>query len=108
MKVNIDEEAVVKAYEVEKKSTYVIADEHHTHANTIRRILLRQGCLLRNRDEAQKIALLQGRHPHPTRGRKRSRQTRKLIGKTLREFWKNQRGRGSLSQEVGQEDISTN
>lgn len=49
------------------RSTYEVAEELGCYANLVRRALFHHGIPLRDRSEAQKVALVTGRHKHPTR-----------------------------------------
>lgn len=84
----ISEDAVIKMYDEEDKSTYQIAEELNTYPNKIRRILLKYGKELRSRSEAQKNALQEGRVDHPTKGRKRSQEEKIKISASLSDYWK--------------------
>lgn len=84
----ISEDAVIKMYDEEDKSTYQIAEELNTYPNKIRRILLKYGKELRTRSEAQKNALQEGRIEHPTKGRKRSQEEKIKISASLSDYWK--------------------
>lgn len=84
----ISEDAVIKMYDEEDKSTYQIAEELNTYPNKIRRILLKYGKELRSRSEAQKNALQEGRIEHPTKGRKRSQEEKIKISASLSDYWK--------------------
>ena len=74
------EEQVIKMYNDENKSTYEIAKELNTYPNKIRRTLIKNGCQLKDKSEAQKTALAEGRSSHPTKGRKRSNKERVKMG----------------------------
>ncbi len=76
-------EYLLQEYIIKKLSTYEIADETKTYANLIRRALLFHKIELRDHQQAQKQALKNKRHPHPTKGKPRSIETRKKIGQTI-------------------------
>jgi|TARA_R110000744_G_scaffold156310_1_gene271879 very-short-patch-repair endonuclease len=81
------EEQVIKMYNDENKSTYEIAKELNTYPNKIRRTLIKNGCQLKDKSEAQKTALAEGRSSHPTKGRKRSNKERVKISSSLVNYW---------------------
>jgi very-short-patch-repair endonuclease len=78
---------ILNAYETENKSPGIIAKELNTYTNKIRRALLSYGKELRGKSEAQKIALESGRSEHPTKGKKRSEETKIKISENLAEYW---------------------
>ena len=65
--MEIDEAYVIQQYQ-ENNSTYSIAKELHTYPKKIERILKKNGYSLRNKSEAQALALKSGRSKHPTEG----------------------------------------
>jgi very-short-patch-repair endonuclease len=81
------EDDVVRLYNKEDKSTYEIADLLDTYPNKIRRILKKHGYELKNRSEAQKNALQNGRTEHPTKGKQRSYDEKLKISSKLCEYW---------------------
>ena len=80
---------VLRMYRDENKSTYEIAEALNTYPNKIRRTLLKHGCELKDRSEAQRNALKKGRIDHPTAGRKRSYEERLKISAALDQYWGN-------------------
>jgi very-short-patch-repair endonuclease len=82
----INEVEVLKLYD-DGYSTQAIAAEFDTYPNKIRRILVRNGKKLRDRGEAQKIALEQGRSVHPTKGTKRSDAVKTKISEASHKHW---------------------
>ena len=88
MSKKIDEDYVIEQYN-NNKSTYTIAAELNTYPNKINRILKRKGCKVRDKSEAQSIALECGRSSHPTRGRKRSTEEKDSISKGVESMWGN-------------------
>lgn len=76
-------------YIEKERSIHEIAEEHGTYPNKIRRELLGFGYTLRDKGEAQKAAIKNGRHKHPTRGRERPPEVRRKISATLTESWHN-------------------
>lgn len=81
------EQTVVKMYTDENKSTYEIAKSLNTYPNKIRRILKKLGYELKDKSEAQKMALATGRSSHPTYGKKRSDAEKIKISNSLVDYW---------------------
>tara|TARA_B100000287_G_scaffold353940_1_gene343902 strand:- start:3101 stop:3865 length:765 start_codon:yes stop_codon:yes gene_type:complete len=81
------DQKVIKMYNKENKSTYEIAKLLDTYPNKIRRTLLKHGQKLKDKSEAQKTALAEGRSSHPTLGRKRSKDERIKISSSLVDYW---------------------
>jgi len=71
----------------QKKSFGIIAEELGTYANKIRRDAKRLNINIRNKSEAQKNALSQGVHNHPTKGKERKQSTKQKIGKSMIDSW---------------------
>lgn len=78
---------LINAYVSENKSTYEIAEELHTYPNKVRRALKVLGISLKTKSEAQSVALKQGRHKHPTRGKKRSDVDKVNISEGMSKYW---------------------
>ena len=68
----MNENEIVDMYRNENKSTYEIAKKFDTYPNKIRRILIKNGCEMKDKSAAQKNALKKGVAAHPTKGKKRS------------------------------------
>ena len=85
--MNKFDQKVIKMYNKENKSTYEIAKLLDTYPNKIRRTLLKHGQKLKDKSEAQKTALAEGRSSHPTLGRKRSKDERIKISSSLVDYW---------------------
>ncbi len=83
----LDEVYLRDAYEVRKLSTYEIAKEVGTYPNKIRRLLDKYQIKLRDKGEAQANALKQGRHKHPTKGKKRSEEVKIKISESMGRLW---------------------
>jgi len=81
------EQNVIKMYNEEDKSTYQIANALNTYPNKIRRILIKNGIDLKDRSEAQKVALSSGRSSHPTEGKVRTHEERLRISSGLVDYW---------------------
>jgi len=78
-----------KEYEIDKKSFGDIAKNIGTYANKIRRDAMRLNIKIRDKSEAQKSALSSGRIKHPTKGTKRSLETKEKIGLSVLHAWEN-------------------
>jgi len=85
--MNKFDEKVINMYNEQNKSTYEIAKLLDTYPNKIRRTLIKNGQPLKDKSQAQKTALAEGRSSHPTMGRKRSRDERIKISSSLVEYW---------------------
>lgn len=80
---------IYQEYIVGKNSTSAIAKKYNTYPNMVRRAIIKYGYKLRDKSEAQKIAIKSGRHPHPTKGTKHSSDTKLKISNSLAEDWEN-------------------
>lgn len=80
-------ETILTMYD-KKESTYCIAKELDTYPNAVRRVLIKNGRKLRNKSEAQKLALKTGRSEHPTEGKERSEETKIQISESTHKYWK--------------------
>lgn len=80
---------VIRMYNEENQSTYEIAKQLDTYPNKIRRTLKKHGYDLKDRSEAQKVALASGRSTHPTAGKERSIEERVAISSSLVDYWEN-------------------
>jgi hypothetical protein len=78
-----------KLYIQEKKSFSDIAKMYNTYANKIRRDAKSLKIPIRDKSEAQKNALQTGVHKHPTKGTKRSDETKHKIGSSVMDNWDN-------------------
>ena len=85
--MNKDEKHVVFEYTKKEKSTHKIAEEMGTYPNKIRRILIKNGVILRDKSSAQSIAIDSGRHSHPTKGRRRTEDERIKISEGMSFHW---------------------
>src|SRR5690606_35818927 len=100
----LDTTTIIKLYTQENKSTKEIAEQLNTYPNKILRILKKAGVTLRTRSDAQKLALAEGKSPHPTKGTKRPADTKLKISEKISENWKNlsddeRRRRADVSRE---------
>jgi very-short-patch-repair endonuclease len=78
-----------KLYIDQQKSFADIADMCDTYANKIRRDAKKLGLPIRDKSEAQKNALITGKHKHPTKGKQRDQKTKEKIGLSVMESWDN-------------------
>jgi very-short-patch-repair endonuclease len=85
--MNDFDQRVIKLYNEANRSTYEIAKELNTYPNKIRRILIRHGYQLKDKSQAQKTALENGRSSHPTAGKKRSNEEKIAISQSLVGYW---------------------
>lgn len=92
----MNENEILHMYKNENKSTYEIAEHFNTYPNKIRRILLKNGEKLKDKSEAQKLVLSQGKVEHPTQGKPRSKKTKLKISQSQGKVW------DSLSEEERQ------
>lgn len=83
-----EKEGLIKSLYVDKKhSFHDIAEQYGTYANKIRRDAKKYNINIRNKSEAQKNALNNGNHKHPTKGKKRDDETKAKIGLSVMTFW---------------------
>lgn len=82
---NIDSK-VLQMYR-DGESTHTIAAALGTYPNRIKRILKKNNEPLRNRVEAQKNAMEQGRYKHPTQGIGHSEEVRLKISENVHQTW---------------------
>ena len=80
-------EYLQREYADKRRSSYDIAEQHHTYPNRILRLLRRFGIPRRDKDEAQKQALASGRHKHPTKGTHRPHSVRMKISEKMTKAW---------------------
>ncbi|MHA1941637.1 MAG: NUMOD3 domain-containing DNA-binding protein, partial [Candidatus Hodarchaeales archaeon] len=85
----MNENQIIDMYKNQNKSTYEIAKEFDTYPNKIRRILIKNGCEMKDKSAAQKNALKQGVAAHPTKGKKRSEKTKLKISESQARVWDN-------------------
>jgi very-short-patch-repair endonuclease len=78
-----------KEYHQLNKSWKEIADSLKTYTNKVRRDARRLGIESRDHSEAQKLAIQEGRHSHPTEGTVRSEETKRKISEKQAEVWSN-------------------
>ncbi len=80
---------IIELYTKELESILVIAEKYSTYPNKIRRLLINNGVTMRSKSESQKIALKNGRHGHPTKGKKRSNEVKVKISESIHGYWEN-------------------
>ncbi len=85
----MDVSYILKEYFKKERSISDLADELNTYPNKIRRAILKTGKTLRNKSEAQTLALKTGRHKHPTKGIKRSDNVKEKISNAMALNWEN-------------------
>lgn len=74
-------------YIKENKSFATIAKMYDTYPNKLRRDAQKFSIPIRTKSEAQKNALESGVHKHPTKGKKRSEETKEKIGSSVMKNW---------------------
>lgn len=84
---NDKKKLIHKLYISEKKSFQEIAEMFDTYANRVRRDATRLKIKIRNKSEAQKNALITGKHKHPTKGTTRQESTKNKIGLSMIKAW---------------------
>ena len=91
--IKIDITRVIKEYKA-GKSPYEISegfrkDGVNCYPNLVRRALIKNGIILRDKSSAQRQALSNGRTNHPTQGRHRTEEEKLSISKSVAEIWDN-------------------
>ncbi len=81
------DQAIISMYTEKLMSTYEIAKQLNTYPNKITRTLKKHGIALRDKSQAQKLALAEGRCEHPTAGKERSLEERVKISSGLVSYW---------------------
>lgn len=74
-------------YNTEKLSWSEIAKKVNTYTNKVRRDATKLGVESRDKAEAQKLALDQGRHTHPTKGKTLDDETKQKISESQGKVW---------------------
>jgi very-short-patch-repair endonuclease len=80
---------IEKMYVSEGKSFAQIAKELDSYANKIRRDAIKFDIKIRDKSEAQKNALQNGSHQHPTKGKARPESVKNKIGNSVMNSWSN-------------------
>jgi hypothetical protein len=78
---------LTKEYEINNKSFRDIADLYGTYANKVRRDAIKFHIKIRDKSEAQKNALSNGKAEHPTKGKTRSNEVKEKIGMSVMNAW---------------------
>jgi very-short-patch-repair endonuclease len=81
------EKLIKELYSIKKQSFQQIAELYDTYPNKIRRDAKKFNIDIRNKSEAQKNALDNGSHKHPTKGQTRPENIKSKIGKSVLEKW---------------------
>ena len=76
-----------KLHHEKHKSIYQIAEHFDTYPNKVRRLAKKLGAEIRNKSEAQKIALKTGRQKHPTKGLTRDEDVKIKISESIAQVW---------------------
>lgn len=85
---DLDKKTLIKKlYVTEKKSFQQIAEQLGTYSNKVRRDAIKFKIPIRDKTQAQKNALSNGTHKHPTKGTQRSDDTKNKIGKGVLNSW---------------------
>jgi very-short-patch-repair endonuclease len=84
----MDRNYLVREYVEKERSTYDIAAECKTYPNKVRRMLRKYGIPLRDKSEAQSLAIESGRHKHPTKGYKRPEAIKIKISEGVAKAWR--------------------
>jgi very-short-patch-repair endonuclease len=87
MSIELTQEYLHREYTLNGRSDRDIAQSHNTYPNAIARLRHRYGIASRDKSMAQKLALEQGRHSHPTKGRSRSEGERLQISEGVARAW---------------------
>lgn len=77
----------LEEYVKKERSLADIAEEHGTYTNKIRRELRAYRITLRDKSAAQKAAIKNGRHVHPTKGKERDVEVRHKISASMAKVW---------------------
>jgi len=80
---------LIKKYVTDKKSVHEIAEEYKSYPNKILRALRFLNVEIRGRSEATKLAIVNGRKIHPTKGKVRSDAVKFKISEGRAKAWDN-------------------
>jgi very-short-patch-repair endonuclease len=83
-----EKDKIISMYQ-KGSSTTEISNELGTYPNKINRLLVKHGIKIRDKGEAQKLALKKGTAQHPTMGRERTKEEKEKIGSRLTSYWEN-------------------
>jgi len=85
----MNEQEIVNMYVKENKSTYEISKIVKSYPNKVRRLLIKHGVKLKDKSQAQKNALKQGKAKIPTEGQKRTKEEKIQISLSMKKRWEN-------------------
>lgn len=93
-----------KLHNENNMSIYEIAESYETYPNKVRRLAQKLGAKIRNKSEAQKVALSTGRQKHPTEGTTREEEVKIKISEGVAKVWdemdnKEKKRRSDLAKE---------
>jgi very-short-patch-repair endonuclease len=80
---------IEKEYHGKGISFAAIGEKYGSYGNKIRRDAIRLGVKIRDKSQAQKNALANGKAKHPTKGTKRPEEVKQKIGSKVLENWDN-------------------
>jgi very-short-patch-repair endonuclease len=81
-----EKDSIITLYK-KGNSTTEIAQKLNTYPNKINRLLVKHGVKIREKGEAQKLALQKGTAEHPTKGRERTTEEKQKISSKLTSYW---------------------
>ena len=76
-----------KLHHDKQMSIYQIAEKYDTYPNKVRRHAQKLGANIRNKSQAQKVALKTGRQTHPTKGKTRDESVKIKISESIADVW---------------------
>lgn len=82
-----NKQTIIDMYINQNLSTYIIAEKMNTYHQKITRYLKKWGIPLKNKSQAQKLALDSGRFTHPTKGMMRSAEVKNKISASMADAW---------------------
>lgn len=88
-KTRLNEQKIYQEYfdKVDPKSTSYLAKKYGTNAKRINTIVKKLGGKLRNKSEAQTLALSSNRMAHPTKGKTHSQESKTAISEKVSKSW---------------------
>lgn len=98
----VNELEICRKYREDEESTVSLGEEYGISATQVRRILIKHSEHVRDKTEAQEIAIKKGRKIPPMQGKRHSGKTRKQISEKLTAM--NQQKRKEEEVNDGQED----
>ena len=84
---NQKQKILEQQYDIGKLSFIDLAKKYETYPNKLRRDAIKFGIKIRDKSEAQKNALANGSHKHPTKGKIRTEEEKQKIGLGVYESW---------------------